>query len=60
MYIYIYIYIYSGINKTKQRELELIVSCHKPQPHRKLPLLHQKGWCLSFAMGFPCSNISSN
>ena len=22
-----YVYIYSGINKTKQRELELLVSC---------------------------------
>ena len=30
MYIYIYIYIHSGINRineTKQRELELLVSC---------------------------------
>ena len=32
MYIYIYIhniytYIYSGVNETKQRELELLVSC---------------------------------
>ena len=26
-YIYICIYIYSGINESKQRELELIVSC---------------------------------
>ena len=26
-YIYIYIYMYCGINETKQRESELIVSC---------------------------------
>ena len=28
---------------------------HKPQPHRKLPLLHEIGWCFSFATEFPCS-----